>query len=122
MINEIIQETQNFIPNKLKHDLSSMQFREHLFEIHGPKAFLDPYNLRYPIYDLEGFNENLCFGAYVVSKDKLEFDITNKAKSLFEQNNKDLTIHIADGQDMDLISFIDLFEYSLSDMDFIEII
>lgn len=124
MINELIQEVQKLIPAELKHKLQTSEFREMLHEKYGSDAFLNPKEMKYPVYDENGFNCKLCYAAYLRANQYHETDLVAKAKTLFEKNScsDELSIHISEGQNMDLITFIDLFEYSLSDLDFIECI
>jgi hypothetical protein len=122
MINQLIQEVQKLIPNELKHKLQTKEFRETLLDKYGSVAFLNPKEMKYPVYDENGFNCNLCYAAYLRANQFHETELVNKAKTLFEKNScsDELNIHIGENQNMDLITFIDLFEYSLDDLDFIE--
>jgi hypothetical protein len=123
MIDAFITEAKKLIPTELKRKLQSKEFRENLLKLHGEKAFLDPNNLKYPIYDEHGFNCGLCYAAYLRTKQNNFSDINIKSiKKLFEKNNceQSLSIHIGEGQEMDFITFIDLFEVKLDEFDFIE--
>lgn len=122
MINELILEIQKLIPPVLKAKLQTKEFRNMLMENFGEEAFLKPDDLKYPVYDETGFNCNLCYAAYLRANQYNETECVTRAKLLFEKNDcgESLNIHIGEGQSMDLITFIDLFEVQLDDLDFIE--
>lgn len=124
MIEQFIEESQKLIPISLKNNLQKKEFRLTILNKHGPEAFLNPDELKYPIYDLKGFHCGLCYAAYLRAKQNNETAISSKAKKLFSKYNceNDLNIHIGEGQVIDFLTFIELFEYQLDDLDFIEVI
>jgi len=124
MIEEFIEEVQKLIPLQLKKDLQKREFREKLLQNHGTKAFLDPNNLKYPVFDQNGFNCSLCYAAYLRSKQNKQMELSNKAKKLFSKYDceNNLNIHIGENQSLDFITFIDLFEHELDDLTFMEVI
>lgn len=124
MVEEFIEEVQKLIPVQLKKDLQKREFRERLLQLHGTKAFLDPDNLKYPVFDQNGFNCSLCYAAYLRSKQNNQIELASKAKKLFSKYDceNSLNIHIAENQSLDFITFIDLFEHELDDLSFIEVI
>ncbi|MGB9674624.1 MAG: hypothetical protein ACPLX8_00665 [Nanopusillaceae archaeon] len=76
------------ISEKTKKFLSRSSGRKLLKEKLGPKAFLDPRELKYPIYNEDmKLDCNLVFSAYLRSKQWKDTKIEQKAKDIFNKNN-----------------------------------
>ncbi len=124
MIELVIEEIDKNIPLELKQSLMTKNYRELLLEKYGPSAFLDPYNLSYPIYEMEtGLNGKLVYASYLRAKQNNNEIIANKAKEIFNNSNfEDLNIHLNENEQMDLIDFTSLFTIKENEFlfDFIE--
>ena len=125
MIEQLIEEIDNQIPLKLKQQLQLKSYREALFEKYGSDAFLDPKNLKYPIYEIEnGINAHLVYGSYLRAQQNAEFKLAEKAKQVFQNNDKcnELSVKVTEKEELDLIDFTQLFtiEENIFLFDYIE--
>jgi hypothetical protein len=132
IIETLIEEVDISLPDELKHNLQSMEFRRSLLEKHGAIAFIDPTRMKFPVYDLDGPNCKLLYAAYIRSAVNMNREgikanppeyykkINIKAKKLFSKHNcsAELNIHLHESDNnshMDYIEFTELFEYSVVD-------
>lgn len=134
IIETLIEEVEVSLPEELKHNLQSMEFRRSLLEKHGKVAFIDPVRLKFPVYDLDGLNCKLVYAAYIRSAVNMNRDnvkanppeyykkINNKAKKLFNSHScsSELNINLQENEsnsEMDYIEFTELFEYNNDDVE-----
>ena len=81
------------ISKSARKSISKKSSRQKLKEKFGSKAFLDPENLRYPIYDSKGLNCGMVYSAYIRAKQHHENKIAEKAKNIFKRNGCEDRIH-----------------------------
>ena len=113
--NFITEAVKHSLPDTLKDHISKKSNREKMLEKFGERAFLQPKELKFPVFNpfKEDYDCRLIYAAYVRAKQHDYKDLAKKAKELYDANEcqSEIEIEISENNTIKCHQFFDFFDF-----------